>query len=202
MTTVSMSFDEISRLGHDAARANGYPPELAEAAGEMTVWLERHRFPGVSVLAAVLEAGGRFDPGRRVPETLESGELRFDEPIQAGFHLYENFDRIRFPARINGPRFGTLLLVPFLALAAHQRSDGIRFSFLGLDGETAGAHIAYANGRSAFSGEPVAAGFSTRLGVEFPLRPAEPLVTPREDPVDIPAEFRDALARYAKAATG
>lgn len=115
MTAVALHFDEISRLCRQAALASGYPAELAEAAGEMTLWLERHRIPGMAVLAALLEGAGAFDPARRVPETLESGELRFGEPLMAGEYLLANFDRLEFPARINGPDLGTLLIVPSAA---------------------------------------------------------------------------------------
>lgn len=195
MTAVALHFDEISRLCRQAALASGYPAELAEAAGEMTLWLERHRIPGMAVLAALLEGAGAFDPARRVPETLESGELRFGEPLMAGDYLLANFDRLEFPARINGPDLGTLLIVPYLALAAHQRGQPIRISFLGKDRRTVGAQFSYHEGKSACAGEPVAIGFSSQLGVEFPARITVPLAAPRPEPVEVPAAFRDALER-------
>ncbi len=192
--TRSCSFDEIVQMCRDAATAKGYPPQLAEFGAEMVVWLERHRIPGVAAMAVVLENMERYDPKKAAPETLESGEMRFPEPITAGMFLLENFSRMTFPARVNGPTYGAMLLVPFFALAAHQAEKGIRISFLQQDGETIGAQVSYAGGKSAFAGEPVAVGYASKIGVEFPVEFDADLNAPREGPVEIDVNFCRALS--------
>ncbi len=188
------SFDEITQMCREAAIAKGYPPQLAEFGGEMVVWLERHRIPGVAVMTLVLEQSEAYDAKSAQPETLESGEMRFPEPLTAGMFLLNNFDKLTFPARINGPAYGALLLAPFIALAAHQQQKGVRISFLGKDGETVGAQVSYANGKSAFAGEPVAVGYASKIGVEFPVEFDAELNTPRDGPVEIDVQFYRALS--------
>lgn len=191
--TRSCSFDEIAQLCRDAAIAKGYPPDLAEFGSEMVVWLERHRIPGVAAMTLVLDQMEAFDAEAAQQQTLESGEMRFPESFTAGMFLLNNFDRMTFPARINGPTYGALLLVPFFALAAHQRNKGIRISFLGKDGETIGAQVSYADGKSAFAGEPVAVGYASKIGLEFPVEFEAELNQPRDGPVEIDANFCAAL---------
>lgn len=192
--TRTCTFDEIASMCRNAAAAKGYPPQLAEFAGEMVVWLERHRLPGVATIALMLENLETYDDKACAPETLESGEMRFPEPITAGVFLLQYFDKLKFPARINGPTYGALLLVPFFALAAHQQKKGVRISFLQTDGKTIGAQIGYADGKSGFAGEPIAAGYSSRIGVEFPVEIEAGLNPPREGPVEIDANFCRALS--------
>lgn len=192
--TRTCSFDEIAQMCREAAAAKGYPGQLAEFAGEMVVWLERHRIPGVAAMAMVLENTERYDAKAAAPETLESGEMRFPEPITAGMFLLNNFDRLTFPARINGPTYGAMLLTPFFALAAHQQQKGVRISFLGKDGETIGAQVSYAGGKSAFAGEPIAVGYASRIGVEFPVEFEAELNAPRDGPVEIDVNFCNALS--------
>lgn len=187
--TRTMSFDEIAAMCRNAAAAKGYPPELAEVAGEMVVWLERHRIPGVAAMALVVQQMEAFDPEAARPETLESGEMRFPDPFTGGMFILGNFDRLKFPARINGPVHGTLLMTPFLALAAHQRGKGMRISYLDLNGNIAGAQVSYADGKSGFAGELKAVGFSSKIGVEFPVEFEAELHAPREGPVEIDADF-------------
>ncbi|MEZ5812435.1 MAG: DUF3726 domain-containing protein [Rhizobiaceae bacterium] len=187
--TRSMDFDEIAAMCRNAAVARGYPPELAEAAGEMVVWLERHRIPGVAAMALLVQQMQAFDPEAARPETMESGELRFPDPFTGGMFILGNFDRLKFPARINGPVHGALLMTPFLALAAHQRGKGIRISYLDPAGNIAGAQVSYADGKSGFAGEPKAVGFATRIGVEFPVELKAELRTPRDGPVEIDVNF-------------
>lgn len=195
--TQSCSLDEIAQMCSESAIAKGYPSQLAEFAGEMVVWLERHRIPGVAAMALVLEQTEAYDAKAATPETLESGEMRFPEPITGGMFLLNNFDRLAFPARINGPTYGAMLLTPFFALAAHQRQKSIRISFLGKDGETVGAQVSYADGKSAFAGEPVAVGYASKIGVEFPADFEIELQTPRDGPVDIDTNFVRALSAGA-----
>lgn len=192
--TRSCTFDEIAAMCRDAAAAKGYPPQLAEFAGEMVVWLERHRIPGVAAMALVLEKCDAYDPKAAAPETLESGEMRFPEPITGGMFLLNNFGRLTFPARVNGPTYGAMLLVPFFALAAHQQEKGIRISFLQQDGETVGAQVSYEGGKSAFAGEPIAVGYASKIGVEFPVEFETDLNPPRDGPVEIDAGFFRALS--------
>ena len=191
--TQTCSFDEIAQMCCQSAIAKGYPPQLAEFGGEMVVWLERHRIPGVAAMAMVLEQTEVYDAKTAQPETLESGEMRFPEPLTAGMFLLSNFDKLTFPARINGPSYGAMLLAPFIALAAHQQQKGVRISFLGKDGETVGAQVSYAGGKSAFAGEPVAVGYASKIGVEFPVDIEAELHTPRDGPVEIDVQFCRAL---------
>ncbi len=193
----SCSFDEIAQMCREAAVAKGYPAELAEFGAEMAVWLERHHIPGVAALTLVLGQTELYDAEAATPETLESGEMHFPEAITGGMFLLNSFDRLTFPARINGPTYGAVLLAPFFALAAHQREKGIRISFLGKDGETVGAQVSYSGGKSAFSGEPVAVGYASKIGVEFPVEYDTELNEPRNDPVDIDAELCGALEAMA-----
>lgn len=195
--TRSCSFDEIAQMCREAAQAKGYPPEMAEFGAEMVVWLERHRIPGVAAMALILEQTETYDAQAAKPETLESGEMRFPEAITGGMFLLNNFDRLTFPARINGPTYGAMLLAPFFALAAHQREKGIRISFLGKDGETIGAQVSYSGGKSAFAGEPIAVGYASRIGIEFPVEYETELNAPRSDPVEIDANFCTALEEMA-----
>ena len=191
--TVTLTADELSALCQEAAERHGYRPEMAQWAGEMVVWLERHGFPGAATLAMILEQTPPHDPEAVAAETLESGEMRFPDALTGGLFLLENFDRLTFPARINGPTYGALLMVPFFALAAHQRNGGIRISFIAREEETVGAQITYAGGKSAFVGEPIAAGYASRLGLEFPVDPENELNAPQDGPFEVDAEFYAAL---------
>lgn len=195
--TRSCSFDEIAQMCREAANAKGYPPELAEFGAEMAVWLERHHIPGVAAMTVMLDQMDRYDADASKPETLESGEMRFPEAVSGGMFLLNNFDRLTFPARINGPTYGAMLLAPFFALAAHQRDKGIRISFLGKDGETIGAQVSYSSGKSAFAGEPVAVGYASKIGVEFPVEYDAELNAPRTDPVELDVTFCEALEAMA-----
>lgn len=188
-----MSLDEIAKICHEAALEAGYPNQLAEFAGEMTVWLERHRMPGCGALAIAIEGLGRYDAAKAQPKTLESGEAEFPEPITGGLAVLQNFDKLTFPARISGPVYGILLMVPFFALAAHQKQAGLQVSFLDED-DNAVARLSYEDGHSALEGDGRAVLVCRKLGIEFPAKPDCMMASPQDGPVKVPSKVAVQLA--------
>ncbi len=181
-----LSCDDIAALCRDAAIANGYPADLAEAAAEMVVWLERHGLPGLEAFAVRLEKVRRFDLDAAQPEILESGTVRFPEPVLAGIFLHERFDDLTFPLGIEGPDYGTLLIVPFLALAAHERGVPLQVAFLGTSGNpTEAARLNYEGGESALEGLRSTLLTSRILGVEKPEQISIALSAAEADSVSV-----------------
>ncbi|MBZ0164859.1 MAG: DUF3726 domain-containing protein [Notoacmeibacter sp.] len=185
-----ISCDDIAALCRDAAIANGYPADLANAAAEMVVWLERHGLPGMEALAIRLEKVRRFDLEAAQPQIMESGKVRFPEPILAGIFLHERFDEMTFPMGIEGPDHGALLIVPFLALSAHERDIALQIAFLGSAGNPAeAARLNYRSGQSALEGLRSTLLTSKFLGVEKPERLAVALIEAEGESVSASGEI-------------
>lgn len=134
------SLNEIEALARKAARGAGMSWGLAEEAGKAARWLAARGLPALPSLAALLDAqdGLPYQVVRPQEETAADGALRWRAagerlcPIACGAALA---DRAGDPAaglslkleRVAQP----LLLLPFLARAADQRSGAIALS---LDG--------------------------------------------------------------------
>lgn len=188
-----LTLDETALLCRAAAGEAGFPQQLAEFAGEMVVWLERHRMPGIGAMAIALDTIGRFDAGTAGPELLESGEFRFPEAFTGGMFILGNFPKMKFPAKINGPNHGALLMVPFFALAAQQNKSAIRIAFLDEDDKPA-AQVSYEDGQSRIDGDMRAVLVCRKLGIEYPVKLDCELRSPFDGPVTCPAEIADRLA--------
>lgn len=188
-----LTADEMAALCRNAATEAGYPPQLAEFAGEMAVWLERHRLPGAGAMAIAIEGSGGYDRQKAQPRQLESGEFDFPEPITAGLFLLQNFEALKFPARINGPSHGALLMAPFFAMAAQQRKTGVRIAFLD-EADKPVARLSYEDGQSALEGDGRAVLVCRKLGIEFPAKPDCDLASPADGPFKCLARVADQLA--------
>lgn len=176
-----MSFDEVVTLAATAAmRIGSYPQDLAGLVGEMVLWLERHRLPGLELLAQWLEAAPAFDIDAAQPKVHDHAPTEFPDPFIGGMFLVDNFEMMTLPAMIKAPEGGVALMVPFFAMAAHRHEIPLEIALLGTtarQGEA--ARITYRNGKSAFEGKASMLFEADAIGLTKPdflaKQPSEPL---------------------------
>ncbi|MCB1426073.1 MAG: hypothetical protein R3D65_18125 [Zhengella sp.] len=181
-----LDFDEVAKLAAASAEAlAGYPRELAGMVGEMTLWLERHRLPGLALLAGWLEHAPAFDADAAGPVIDEQGMVSFPDPFIGGMFVVDRFDTWTLPGLMEGPQHGAVLMTPFLAMAAHKRSMPLEIVFFG-DEATQGeaGRLTYREGKSVFEGKMNVLDGVRRIGIsrpEFlarqPQAPLEAVVT-------------------------
>lgn len=168
--TRELDFDEIVAICASAAEARGgYPADLANMVGEMTLWLERHGLPGVQALANWLDIAPSFDPEKAGPRQLESGGMEFPDPFIGGMFLVDMFDQITLPALVKAPESAALLMTPFLAMAAQQRDIPLTVAFLGSAANpNEAAQLTYRDGKSRFDGRIATALAASDIGIDKP----------------------------------
>lgn len=195
----TLTLDEIAGLCARSAMSCGYPDELARILSEMVVWLERHRLPGMAALAERLERAEPFDMDAASPQILDNGQVSMSEPLFGGMFLNEHFDGAAPPTMVEGPETGTLILVPFLAMAAHQHSVPLEIAFLGSrEHPNEGARLTYRDGKSAFDGRTELALQSRVIGFEKPAF----LATELQEALSGSLEVDDAVVERLKAVAG
>ncbi|PHP68517.1 hypothetical protein CSC94_00460 [Zhengella mangrovi] len=154
--TRELDFDETAKLAASSAQAlAGYPADLAGMIGEMVLWLERHRLPGLALLADWLEHAPVFDASAAGPVIDDKGMVSFPDPFVGGMFIVDRFDEWTLPGLFEGPKHGSVLMAPFLAMAAHKRSMPLEIVFFGderFQGEA--GRLVYRDGKSAFEGKP------------------------------------------------
>ncbi|MCP1199222.1 hypothetical protein [Notoacmeibacter sp. MSK16QG-6] len=161
------SFDEFSKAIEAAARARSYPPELASLAGEMTLWCQRHRLPGLPAMVDHLEPAPRFDQQAAQPKPQKDGSVHFSDPVLGGLFIHHHYSDFQWPALIDGPKTGAVLFAAFLAMGAHERGDHLSIAFLGTDDRPAeAARLLYGEGRSLLEGDADVARLSRRIAIE------------------------------------
>ena len=150
-----MTFDEVATLAATAAmRAGDYPEDLAGLIGEMVLWLERHRLPGLSLLATWLEKPVAFDAEKAAPRLLPDQPAEFPDPFIGGMFLVDEFDSVTLPAMIKGPESGAALMAPFFAMAAHKREIPLEVVFFGSGARQGEAgRLTYRDGKSFYEGK-------------------------------------------------
>ena len=176
-----MSFDEVVTLAATAAMRDGsYPQDLAGLVGEMVLWLERHRLPGLELLASWLEAAPAFDAEAAQPKVHDNAPTEFPDPFIGGMFLVDNFEMMTLPAMIKPPESGAALMAPFFAMAAHKRDIPLEIALLGTttrQGEA--ARIIYRDGKSVFEGKVSMLFAADAIGLTKPnflaKEPVEPI---------------------------
>ncbi len=176
-----MNFDEVVTLAATAAmRSGSYPQDLAGLVGEMVLWLERHRLPGLELLANWLETAPAFDTEAAQPIIHPNAPTEFPDPFIGGMFMVDNFEMMTMPAMIKAPEGGAALMAPFFAMAAHKREIPLEIALLGTttrQGEA--ARITYRDGKSAFEGKISMMFAADAIGLTKPdflaKQPVEPI---------------------------
>ena len=179
--TRELDFDEAAKLAATSAEAlAGYPGELAGMIGEMVLWLERHRLPGLSLLAGWLEHAPAFNADTAGPVIDDEGMVSFPDPFIGGMYVVDRFDQWTLPGLFEGPEHGAALMTPFLAMAAHKRAMPLEIVFFGderFQGEA--GKLTYKDGQSVFEGKPALLPGVRQIGISRPeflaSRPVPPL---------------------------
>ncbi|MCB1381736.1 MAG: hypothetical protein KDJ73_02160 [Notoacmeibacter sp.] len=176
-----MTFDEVAALAAAAAvRQCDYPEDLAGMVGEMVLWLERHRMPGLSLLANWLDHAGPFDAEKAAPKQEPGQPAEFPDPFIGGMYLVDIFDTLTMPAMIKCPEHGAALMTPFFAMAAHRREIPLEIVFFGGGNRQGEAgRLTYRDGKSRYEGKDALLASVETIGFSKPDfiagEPREPL---------------------------
>lgn len=165
-----LDFDEVAKLAASSAEAlAGYPADLAGMIGEMVLWLERHRLPGLALLAGWLENAPLFNADAAGPQIDADGMVGFPDPFIGGMFIVDRFDEWTLPGLMEGPEHGAALMTPFLAMGAHKRSMPLEIVFFG-DESTQGeaGRLTYRDGKSVFEGKTALLAGARRIGMSKP----------------------------------
>lgn len=147
--------------------AKGYPENVANLAGRCVAWLESHWLPGVDSFWVMLKFVDRFDMEAAKPRRRADGETEFPEPIMGGLYLYETFETLPSPVKINGPEHGTILMTPLIASAASAADKCLTVMFLmGPERSQIGATMEHYDGKLFVDGSMTALSISQTLGLE------------------------------------